>query len=220
MTETKPFVIAVDGPAASGKGTMSRRLASYYGLAYLDTGTLYRGVGWLMLARNLDPRDEPAAVEIAQNFATSQIADADIRTADVGRAASVVAAVPGVRAALFDFQRNFAMWPPGRVEGAILDGRDIGTVVYPEATVKFYITASPEVRAKRRYEELLLQDPSTDYEETLEQIKRRDQRDSSRESAPMRPAKDAEFIDTSTLDPDTVFARACRLIDKARAVVF
>ncbi|WP_410795901.1 (d)CMP kinase [Parvularcula sp. LCG005] len=209
------MIIAVDGPAASGKGTLSRRIASYYELAYLDTGTLYRGVGWVMLSKNLDPGDEAAAGETARSFSLEQIAGADIRTPDVGRAASRVAALPVVRAALLDFQRQFAAKPPHGAAGAVLDGRDIGTVVCPDALVKFYITAAPEERARRRHEELRQRDGGLSYEMTLEDIKRRDARDSGRETAPMRPAADAQFIDTTKLDADAVFARACRFIDNA-----
>ncbi|MEM9233808.1 MAG: (d)CMP kinase [Pseudomonadota bacterium] len=209
------MVIAVDGPAASGKGTLSRRLCSYYGLAYLDTGTLYRGVGWLLLSQNLDPRNEAVAGEIAKGFSPAQIDGADIRTPDVSRASSIVAAQPAVREALFAFQRQFAAEPPNGAKGAVLDGRDIGTVVCPDALVKLYISASPEERAKRRWMELQGRDNSVSLDAVLEDIKRRDARDSGREAAPMRPAVDAHFIDTTRLDADAVFARACRHIDAA-----
>lgn len=215
MGDMARIVIAVDGPAASGKGTLSRRLANYYGLAYLDTGTLYRGVGWLMLDGNLDPRDEEVATGVAEAFDVSQIEGANIRTADVGKAASVVAAIAGVRAALLDYQRDFAKTPPGNLRGAVLDGRDIGTVVCPDALVKLYVTATPEVRAKRRWKDLRSLDPSATLEQTLDDIRRRDARDAGRDSAPMRPAEDAEFMDTTNLDPDAAFARACRFIDQA-----
>ncbi len=212
------LIIAVDGPAASGKGTLSRRLAQYYGLAYLDTGVLYRGVGWLMLTQNLDPRDEEQAAMTAQAFTLAAVADADIRTPDVGRAASLVAAQPQVRAALLAYQRDFAANPPGGVRGAVLDGRDIGTVICPDALVKFFITASPEERARRRYKDHRAKDASITLDTTLEDIKRRDARDGGRETAPMRAAEDAELIDTTTLDADAVFARACRYIDKSLKV--
>jgi cytidylate kinase len=211
------IIIAVDGPAASGKGTLSRRLANYYNLGYLDTGVLYRGVGWLALSRNLDPRDPAQAETAAREFHLDLIADADIRTPDVGRAASLVAVQPAVRAILLDYQRNYALHPPGKFRGAVLDGRDIGTVVCPDALVKFYISAAPEVRAERRWRELSQRDASIGYEATLDDIRRRDARDAGREAAPMRPAQDAEFIDTSTLDADAVFARACRYVDQALA---
>lgn len=216
MQESTPLIIAVDGPAASGKGTLSRRLSSYYGLAYLDTGILYRGVGWILLTRNLDPRNEEDAGRVAREFSLEQIDGADIRTPDVSRASSIVAAQPAVRDALLQFQRDFAGAPPKGTKGAVLDGRDIGTVVCPDAKVKFYISASAEERAKRRWLELEKRDGGAiSYEAVLDDIKRRDARDSGRETAPMRPATDAHFIDTTELDADAVFARACRLIDGA-----
>ena len=215
MTADKTITIAVDGPAASGKGTLSRRLSSYYGLAYLDTGTLYRGVGWLMLKGNLDPRDEEAAAEVSRAFSVDQIEGADIRSPDVSRASSIVAAQAAVRAALLDFQRQFTMTPPNNAKGAVLDGRDIGTVVCPDALVKLYVSASAEERARRRWLELEKSDNAMSYETVLDDIKRRDARDSGREAAPMRPASDAHFIDTTEMDADAVFARACRHIDQA-----
>ncbi len=211
-----PLIIAVDGPAASGKGTLSRRLASYYDLAYLDTGVLYRGVGWLMLNHNLDPRNAADAEAMARDFSLEMIDDADIRSPDVSRASSLVAALPGVRSALLAYQRRFASTPPGEMRGAVLDGRDIGTVVCPDAHVKFFITATPEERARRRWADLSQRgDSSLTYEGTLEDIKRRDARDSGREAAPMRPAEDAEIMDTTTMDADSVFSRACRFVDRA-----
>ncbi|WP_041535405.1 (d)CMP kinase [Parvularcula bermudensis] len=209
------MIIAVDGPAASGKGTLSRRLAAYYGLAYLDTGMLYRGVGWVMLSRQLDPRRVDDAEAAARAFSLDDIADADIRTPDVGRAASQVAVQPPVRAALLTYQRRFAAAPPNGLRGAVLDGRDIGTVVCPDAPVKLYVTADTEVRAHRRWSELMARDArSLSFENVLEDIRRRDARDAGREEAPMRPAADAVIIDTTTLDPDEVFARALREIDR------
>lgn len=208
------LVIAVDGPAASGKGTLSRRLAGYYGLAYLDTGTLYRGVGWLMLAANEDPRDEAAAAAVASSFALEQIADADIRTPDVGRAASLVALHPSVRDQLLAYQRQFAAVPPGHAQGAVLDGRDIGTVICPDAAVKLFVTAAAEERARRRFEELKRRHPTPRFETVLDDIKRRDARDAGRDAAPMRPADDAVVLDTTEMGPDAVFAAACRVVDK------
>jgi cytidylate kinase len=215
MSSAQPIVIAVDGPAASGKGTLSRRISHFYNLSYLDTGKLYRGVGWLLLTRGLNPRNEAEAAEVARGFSLEQIEDANIRTPDVGGAASVVAAQPAVRAALFDFQRNFALKPAPGKAGAVLDGRDIGTVVCPEATVKLFIHASPEVRAHRRWLELYAQDKSISEESVLDDIKRRDQRDSTREDAPLKPASDAHLLDTSRLSIDAAFAAARRMIDQA-----
>ncbi|NNU17209.1 (d)CMP kinase [Parvularcula sp. ZS-1/3] len=208
----KPLIIAIDGPAASGKGTLSRRLANLYGLKHLDTGTLYRGVAWLMLRDDLDPRDAEAAAEVARAFDPEALGTADLRTPTVGRGASLVAVHEGVRKALFDFQRSFGLTPPG----AVLDGRDIGTVIFPDATVKFFITASAEERAKRRYEELRVQDQSVTFENTLAELKRRDERDQNREEAPLKPAAEAEIIDTSKLTPDEVLGRASRIIDNIR----
>ncbi len=207
----KALIIAVDGPAASGKGTLSRRIASLYGLRYLDTGRLYRGVAWLMLQRDLDPRDPERATETAQAFDPSDLETAELRTAAVGRAASLVAVHEGVRQALFEFQRRYGLTEPG----AVLDGRDIGTVIFPDATVKFFVTASPEERARRRYEELRASDDSVTYDLTLEELRRRDERDQNRAEAPLLPAAEAEVIDTSKLSPDEVLARASRIIDNA-----
>ncbi|WP_370468215.1 (d)CMP kinase [Parvularcula maris] len=203
------MIIAIDGPAASGKGTLSRRLASFYGLRHLDTGTLYRGVAWIMLRDGFEPRDEAAAVKVARAFDPEILGSADLRTPAVGRSASLVAVHEGVRKALFDFQRSFGLQKPG----AVLDGRDIGTVIFPDATVKFFITASPEERAQRRYLELRASDEGVTYEGTLAELKRRDERDQSREEAPLKPAAEAEIIDTSKLTPDEVMARAVRIID-------
>jgi cytidylate kinase len=214
---SEPLIIAIDGPAASGKGTLSRRLASFYGLKHLDTGTLYRGVAWIMLRDGLEPRDEEAATAVASSFDPEILGSADLRTPAVGRGASLVAVHEGVRGALFDFQRSFGLRPPG----AVLDGRDIGTVIFPDATVKFFITASPEERAQRRYLELRASDEGVTYEGTLAELKRRDERDQNREEAPLKPARDAEIIDTSKLTPDQVMARAVRIIDnvvRAQAV--
>lgn len=209
------LVIAVDGPAASGKGTVSRRLAGYYSLAYLDTGLLYRGVGWTLLSRNQDPSDAAIATAAAEGFDLRQIADADIRTPDVAKAASLVAVIPGVRSALLEFQRRFSDRPPGGQRGAVVDGRDIGTVVCPDAPVKLFVTASPEERARRRWKELSAREAALSYDTVLGDIKRRDARDAGRETAPMRAAEDAVLIDTTEMDPDTVFARACRVVDAA-----
>jgi CMP/dCMP kinase len=212
-SEKSSIIIAIDGPAASGKGTLAKRLANFYGFAHLDTGILYRGVGYLVLAKGKEPRDEAVAADVARNFSLEQFHEADIRTAEVARAASLVAAMPEVRAALLDFQRHFAHSPPAGFTGAVLDGRDIGTIVCPEALIKFYITASPEVRAERRWLELRLSNPGISVEQVLDDLKRRDARDSGRDAAPLRPATGAELIDTSHLTADEVFARAQRLVD-------
>lgn len=207
------IVIAVDGPAAAGKGTLSRRLANLYGLKYLDTGRLYRGVAWLMLEQGLNPRDEEAACDIARAFDPEALDTAALRTGQVGKAASHVAVHPGVRQALFEFQRTFGSTAPG----AVLDGRDIGTVIFPDATVKLFITASVEERARRRYEELRLQDSNLTLDTVEGDLRRRDERDQSREEAPLTPATEAELIDTSKLNPEEVLGRACRFVDQALA---
>jgi cytidylate kinase len=208
-----PFVIALDGPAASGKGTLAQLIAKHYGLAYLDTGSLYRGVAWLMLDQGLDPHDEAAAARVAREFALDQLEGADIRTREVGAAASVVAAMPSVRQALLDFQRNFAARPPGSAQGAVLDGRDIGTVVCPDATLKFFVIASADVRAHRRWLELRDAKPELTEADVLADLRERDARDAARADAPMVKAADAELLDTTHLTIEAAFAAARRVID-------
>ncbi len=184
-----PFTIAIDGPAASGKGTIARALAAHYGFAHLDTGLLYRAVG----ARGGDP------VAAARALEPADLARPGLRTAEAGIAASIVAAIPEVRAALVDFQRRFAAQEPG----AILDGRDIGTAICPHAEVKLYVIADDRTRAQRRAAEL-----DADEDETLAQLRDRDARDSTRAATPLRPAPDAVFLDTTTLTIDEAIARA------------
>ena len=212
-----PIIIAVDGPAAAGKGTLSRRLAHFYDLAYLDTGALYRAVGWSVLHRGGNPRNSEEAVKAARELDMSGIESHDIRTGEIGRAASIVAADPGVRAALLDFQRNFAKHPPhfheGKVRGAVLDGRDIGTVVCPDASVKLFVMADLEERARRRWVELSARDASLSLAQVIEDLRRRDTRDSSRNAAPLKPAADAEILDTSKLSIEDVVARSIRMVD-------
>ena len=208
-------VIAIDGPAAAGKGTLARRLAEHYGFALLDTGALYRGVAALMLAADADPADAAAARETAAAFDPAKLAGLDIRRPEVGAAASIVAAQPLVRAALLDFQRRFAAQPPGGAGGAVLDGRDIGTVVCPDATVKLFVTAAPAARAKRRWLELQARDPSITHEQVMAEMRARDARDERRREAPLRPAADAELLDTSELSIDAAFEAARRIVDHA-----
>ncbi len=210
------LVIAIDGPAAAGKGTLARRLAEHYGLAFLDTGALYRAVGLAMLRAGLDPDDPRAAEEVARKLDLSLMEDPDLRGMKAGEAASKVARHAGVRAALLDFQRAFAY--ERNPNGAVLDGRDIGTVVLPEADVKLFVTASPEVRAKRRFEELRAQGRDVAYEEVLAAVRERDARDMNRAEAPLRPAEDAHLLDTSELDICAAFRAAREIIDaRARA---
>ncbi|PQA88677.1 (d)CMP kinase [Hyphococcus luteus] len=210
---TASFVIALDGPAASGKGTLARLISDHYGFAHLDTGTLYRGVAWVVLDAGGDPADPETAAAAARDYAVDKIAGADIRTKEVGAAASVVAANSAVRAALLDFQRRFAGSPPRSAAGAVLDGRDIGTVVCPDATVKFFVTASPETRAHRRWLELVASRPGLQETEIYQDLLDRDARDAARDDAPMAAAPDAELLDTTHLSIDAAFAAARRVID-------
>ncbi len=207
------MVVALDGPAASGKGTLARLISDQYTFAHLDTGTLYRGVAWLVLEAGDDPMDHDVAAAAALDYAVEKIAGADIRTSEVGAAASVVAANAEVRAALLDFQRRFAGCPPNRVGGAVLDGRDIGTVVCPDATVKFFVTASPRVRAHRRWLELAPARPELTEADVYKDLLERDERDAARDNAPMTAADDAELLDTTHLSIDAAFAAARRVID-------
>ena len=193
-----PFTIAIDGPAASGKGTIARALARHFGFAHLDTGLLYRAVG----ARGGDP------VAAALALSADDLARDDLRTAEAGQAASRVAAIPEVRAALVDFQRRFARAEPG----AVLDGRDIGTVICPDAEVKLYVTASDAVRARRRALEL-----GADEALILRELRERDARDAARDVAPMRPADDALLLDTSDMSIDEAVARAIQAAERAGA---
>ena len=209
----KSLIIALDGPAASGKGTLARLIASHYGFAHLDTGVLYRGVAFMLLEEGLDPADARLAEIAARRFSLDRIAGADVRTREVGAAASVVAAHPGVRAALLEFQRAFAHHPPGGEPGAVLDGRDIGTIVCPDAPVKFFVTASPDERAHRRYLELRDARPGLTEEDVLADLKERDARDAARDTAPLAKAADAELLDTTHLSIEAAFAAARRVID-------
>lgn len=202
------MIIAVDGPAAAGKGTIARALAAHFGYHFLDTGTLYRRVGLAVLKSGGDTSRAP---EIAKNLETFEFADAQLRTEDVSAMASVVAVIPEVRAALLAFQREFAARSPG----SVLDGRDIGTVVCPEAQVKLYVTASPEVRARRRYEELKSLGKTVSLAATRDDIRIRDERDSNRAVAPLLPATDAKIIDTSDMTIEAAIAECIRLVELA-----
>jgi CMP/dCMP kinase len=194
------MIIAVDGPAAAGKGTIARALAHHFGYHFLDTGSLYRMVGLAVLRLGRDPADREAATLAARALNPQSFRDEDLRNEAVGAAASQVAVVPEVRAALLDVQRAFARKGPG----AVLDGRDIGTVVCPDADVKLFVTAAPEVRARRRQKEL----GAVDYEAVLADIKARDARDSARAAAPLVPARDAVVIDTSDMTIEDAVAAA------------
>lgn len=204
----KRLLLAVDGPAASGKGTLARRLAAALDLAYLDTGLLYRAVGVAVLDRGFDPSDPAAAEAAARALSPGALDDAGLRGDAAAVAASKVAAIPAVRAALLAFQRDFARHPPGGARGAILDGRDIGTVVCPDADAKLFVTASLEKRAERRLKELQERGVETIHERVLQDMKDRDARDSQRSVAPLVPAEDAFVLDTTSLDADAAFAAA------------
>ncbi|MDB5512000.1 MAG: cytidylate kinase [Enterovirga sp.] len=206
------MVIAIDGPAASGKGTLARRLAAHFGHAHLDTGLLYRAVARDLIDRGESLSDAAAAAAAAAALDVGRLSDARLREHRIGEAASVVSAFAPVRDALLAFQRRFAAQP----SGAVLDGRDIGTVVCPDAVIKLYVTASPEERAARRHREASLAGEDADYRTVLDDIRRRDERDESRASAPLRIAPDAVVLDTTGLSPDQVFARALELVCAAR----
>jgi CMP/dCMP kinase len=211
----RPFVVAIDGPAASGKGTLARRLAAHFGLAHLDTGSLYRATALLVHDNGGDPGDRVAAEAAARRIDPRLLTDPRLRADEVASAASMVAAIPGVRRALLGLQRGFAAHPPPPARGAVLDGRDIGTVVCPAANVKLFVTASTEARAARRVKELREQGTPAIYENVLQDLDQRDARDSGRLAAPLRAAEDARIIDTTMLDTDVVFERACDLVARA-----
>jgi cytidylate kinase len=205
------MIIAVDGPSASGKGSVSRRLAAHFGLPYLDTGLLYRAVARDMLDAGLPLDDEDAAVRAAKSLDLNGLDDQRLRERRMGEAASRVAASGAVRAALLELQRDFAQRPGG----ALLDGRDIGTVVCPDADAKLYISASPEERARRRFMELRERGEQVDQEEIYQDILKRDRRDQERSAAPLRKADDAHLLDTTNLDIEQAFKAALGLINAA-----
>lgn len=203
------LTIAIDGPAASGKGTLAKRIAAHYGLGCLDTGLLYRAVGRDVMESGGNLEDERTAAGAARALDPATLSDPGLRLPEIGDAASVVAKFPKVRAALLDFQRDFAMQEPG----AVLDGRDIGTVVLPNADVKIFVTADVDVRARRRYEEQLARGEPVTYERVLDTIRRRDERDASRKDAPMRRADDATLLDTTRMGIEEALAAALELIE-------
>ncbi|MDR1828355.1 MAG: (d)CMP kinase [Methylobacteriaceae bacterium] len=206
------MIIAIDGPAAAGKGTLARKLADHYGLPYLDTGTLYRAVARTVLDAGESPQNEAAACRAAQTLDAGSLDDPRLREDETGKAASVVSAYPGVRRALLEFQRSFAHAP----EGAVLDGRDIGTVIAPDADIKFFVTASPEVRALRRQLEYRGRGLDVPLEQVLEDVRRRDERDATRAEAPLKAAPDALVVDTSELNAEEVFKAAVQRIERLR----
>ncbi|MET3791866.1 (d)CMP kinase [Aquamicrobium terrae] len=204
-----PLVIAIDGPAASGKGTLARRLADYYHLPHLDTGLTYRAVAHMLLTKGWPLGDMPHAVEAANLVDLSRLDRTALSAHAVGEAASKVAVIAEVRRILVDKQRAFAAQP----SGAVLDGRDIGTVVCPHATVKLYVTASAEVRARRRLAEIEAKDGTGDFATILADIERRDERDMGRADSPLRPAADAHLLDTSEMDIEAAFLAARTIVD-------
>jgi len=207
------MIIAIDGPAASGKGTLGKRLAAHYGLRHLDTGLLYRAVAQMVLDSGYQLDDVARAVAAAQALDPTQFDEAALKSHSAGEAASVVSAIPEVRAALLRLQQDFATAPPG----AVLDGRDIGTVICPFADAKIFVTASPEVRAKRRAIEMRRLGQIADETAILADILRRDERDSKRAVAPLKPAPDAHILDTSHLDIDAVLRHAIAIVERARS---
>ncbi len=208
-------VIAIDGPAGAGKGTLARLLAAHYRFAYLDTGLLYRAIGAKCLEVAAEGFESDTAVREAKNLASEDLMRSDLRSDAVAQAASRAAAVPAVRRALLDFQRRFAYTPPAGFRGAVLDGRDIGTVVCPEAAIKLFITAGLEIRALRRVKELRERGLEAIHAVVLRDMQERDARDSGRMVSPLEPAADAFVIDTSRLRPEAVFAAALAYINSA-----
>lgn len=213
------IVIAIDGPAASGKGTLARKLAAHFGYAYLDTGALYRAVGKAVRDAGGNPEDESDAVAAAQTLAKTMkpedLQNAALRTDAAGQDASRVAKFVGVRTALLQFQKDFAANPPEGVAGVVLDGRDIGTVICPHADVKLFVTASTEVRSKRRYLELTSKGIDTTMDAVLADMKERDARDSGRDTAPLKPADDAHILDTSEMDAEKAMDTALSIAEKS-----
>ena len=207
------MIIAIDGPAASGKGTLGKRLAAHYGLRHLDTGLIYRAVAKALLDAGRSPENRARAVAAAEALDPSRFNEAALKSQAVGEAASLVSAVPEVRKAVLAFQRNFGRTPPG----AVLDGRDIGTVVFPDADVKIFVTATADVRARRRAVELREAGNRVDEAEVLADIQRRDERDTKRAVAPLKAAPEAHLLDTTHLDIDAAFRAAIDIVEAVRA---
>ncbi len=206
------MIIAIDGPAASGKGTLARRIAAHYGLHHLDTGLLYRAVAKAVLDAGYPADDVARASAAAAAIDPEKFDENALKAHAIGEASSVVAAIPQVRKALLDYQRAFAARPPG----AVLDGRDIGTIIAPGADVKLFVTASPQIRAARRVAELKARGVAADERDVLADLLRRDERDSARAAAPLKPAPDAHLLDTTLLDIDAAFRAAVAIIEAAR----
>jgi len=207
------MIIAIDGPAGSGKGTLAKRLAGHFGLPHLDTGLLYRAVALALIDAGLPLTDGSAAARIATSLDASHLDDPRLKGREMGDAASVVSAYQPVRNALLDLQRRFAAQPGG----AVLDGRDIGTIICPHAHAKLFVTATPEERARRRHLELLSRNEPAEFEVILADIRRRDERDTTRSAAPLRPADDAVVLDTTTLDAEAAFRAALEIVQRVRS---
>ena len=208
------MIIAIDGPAASGKGTLGKRLAHHYGYRHLDTGVIYRAVAYAMMAQGADLNDEALAVAVALELDPEKFGNPMLKTQKVGDGASVVSAFPRVREALVNFQRQFAADPPG----AVLDGRDIGTVICPDADVKIFVTATPQARAQRRTLEFRRAGLAVEEAEILADILRRDARDTGRASSPLKQADDAHLLDTTNMDIEAAFAAALAIVENVRAL--
>lgn len=204
------MIIAIDGPAASGKGTIARRLAAHFGLPHLDTGLIYRATAAAVIANGARTDDVAAATAAARTLDLSRFDESELRSAQMGEAASVVAAIPDVRAALVEFQRAFAR----QAGGAVLDGRDIGTAICPDADVKLYVTAAPETRAGRRASELASRHETSEFAAVLADIRKRDERDSARSAAPLKIADDAITLDTTQLDVEGAVAAAIQIVEE------
>jgi len=211
------MIVAIDGPAASGKGTLARRLAEALNLVHLDTGKIYRAVGLKALRAGLDPGDPAEATRVARTFQQADLEDEELAGDRAAVAASKVAAIGSVRAVVLDFQRRFAAEPPAGKAGAVLDGRDIGTVVCPDADVKLFVTADVETRAKRRHKELLERGIDSIYASVLADLQERDARDAGRSVAPLRPAPDAVVIDSTHLDADAALETALKTVSERTA---
>ena len=215
------MIITVDGPAAAGKGTLSQKVAQKYNLAYFDTGMVYRAVGLMLLKKGIDLQNVSEAEKMAESLTFLTMmklsTDKDFRSSEGGRAASIVSSYSGVRLRLLDMQRNFAKNPVFSdgtpAQGVIYDGRDTGTVICPEAEVKLFVTASSEVRAKRRYDEFIAKGLEADYDQVLADVKLRDERDATRKDAPMKPADDAVILDTSDMGIEEVYNKAIEIIE-------
>ena len=209
----RKMVIAIDGPAAAGKGTLAKRIAAHFDFKYLDTGSLYRGVGLKVVQMGGDPNNEDDALAAAQQLEFDDLDGDELRTAQAGENASIVAQMPSVRKEMLGFQRRFAQAAKISKGGCVLDGRDIGTVVCPDAEIKLFVTASAQVRAQRRHDELLGRNEQSNYETVLADLKLRDKRDTERRVAPLVPAQDAHLLDTSKLDIETAFQTAIDIIN-------